>query len=258
MDIDTKIRKLAEVLYLPVTRLHGSEEEWNITYTHPQLPFLQTLADNIPKFHRSEQQINAVIRIFNELLFYGFVRIDENSIFLIGPVLEVPIDNTVIQFVLKSLGLPVSQMDEFIEYYESTPRHSIYKFTQIVAYMCNLIHEENALTALDVLPEGYRHEIKDEPKQTSKVIAADEHLQQIVKSQEYEYKLYSYVYTGQYEQLKEFISTKSYGGETGVLSKSAFRQNKYLVITSIALASRAAARGGLNYNIAMQQADLYF
>lgn len=258
MDIDTKIRELAEVLYLPVTRLHGSEEEWNITYTHPQLPFLQTLADNIPKFHRSEQQTNAVIRIFNELLFYGFVRIDENSIFLIGPVLEVPIDNTVVQFVLKSLGLPVSQMDEFIEYYESTPRHSIYKFAQIVAYMCNLIHEENALTALDVLPEGYRHEIKDEPKQTSKVIAADEHLEQIVKSQEYEYKLYSYVYTGQYEQLKEFISTKSYGGETGVLSKSAFRQNKYLVITSIALASRAAARGGLNYNIAMQQADLYF
>lgn len=259
MDLDTKITNFAEVSYTPVTRLRHENDKWKIVYTFPEIPFLRTLAANIPSFRHDQRQLNAVIYIFNEIMFYGFVRINENEIFLVGPLLEIPIDNNVVQFALKSLGLPVTQMDGFIEYYESTPRHSVYKFAQIVAYICNLIHEDGQVTVRDVLPEGYRREIVEKkPDKTSKIFDVDENLQQIVKNESYEIELYSYVYAGQYEKIKDFINTKPYGGDNGVLSNSAFRQNKYLVITSIALASRAATRGGLNYNVAMQQADFYY
>lgn len=53
------------------------------------------------------------------------------------------------------------------------------------------------------------------------------------------------------------IFKSNYEGELGILSFDKDRQNRYMFVTMSAIFSRAAVRGGLNYELACSMADTY-
>ena len=62
--------------------------------------------------------------------------------------------------------------------------------------------------------------------------------------------------TGNLEQLKQSWE-EEYSGSYGVISKDAIRNGKYLAIIVVAMATRAAIRGGLLPEVAMSMGDSY-
>lgn len=258
MDLETIVKGLSEITYVPITKLYNkADNSIQIEYSYPSLPFLQTLVLNLPEnlIHNRHQ---TKIVVFKEFLYYGFVHISETEFYLVGPLVELPIDNIVAQNILKALNLPITQISNLIEYYEGTPHYSLYKFAQILIFLNNIVNNK-PITSADVLPDEYQRSIRESVLVPhSRKSLTEEHLNSAVKNQDYELELYSYVLAGRYEKIKELVQQTHFTEETGHLSDSKMRQNKYLVITSIALASRAATRGGVTYNTAMQQADFYY
>ncbi len=261
MNIDNFVKGIAAISYVPATRLKKSKSGiWEVVYSYPEVPFLSTFAKHIPKEYLCFDHADVKLYIRQEFAYYGFIRIDADEFFMLGPVMEIPIDNHIAQNLMRTLNLPITQANELIDYYENTPRYSVYKFAQILTILNHTIDETRNITIGEILPEEYRSDVTNisSPNQGSKTRRAEQHLENSVKNDEYEKLLYSYVYTGSYEKMKEFISRTKYDGDSGVLSHSVMQQNKYLVITSTALASRAAVKGRLNYNTAMQQADFFY
>lgn len=257
MNIDQMIKGLAEISYTPVTKFKQKDGAWEIEYMCPELPFLEIFTAKLPHIPFKTEKQKAYIYIHAELLFYGFVQIDEDTFYVLGPIIEIPVDNTVTRQILKTFDMPLALTDRFIAYYEGSPHYSVYKFAQILTYLNNTIAENPPVTVGEILPEEYRRTPEENHEEPTKRINEDP-LHLSVRNDQYERELYSLVYAGQYEKIKSFINKTNYTGEAGILAHTAMQQNKYLVITSITLASRAAVQGGLNYNTAMQQADFFY
>lgn len=258
MNIDQLTKGLAEISYTPVTKFKRKDSAWGIEYTIPDLPFLDIFMAKLPHAALGKEGQKACIYIHAELLFFGFVQLDEDTFFVLGPVIELPVDNITVHRILKTFDMPLCLTDQFIAYYEGTPHYSIYKFAQILTFLNNNIAENPPISAGDILPEEYRRAPVSQPNEEISPANNELTLQSSLKNDKYERELFSLVYTGQYEKMKAFIKKTNYTGDSGVLARSAMIQNKYLVITSITLASRAAVQGGLNYNTAMKQADFFY
>lgn len=72
----------------------------------------------------------------------------------------------------------------------------------------------------------------------------------------WEIQLSRAVENGSLEQLKQ-LRLHQQTGRLGVLSRNADRQVRYMFVTTVAVFSRAALRGGLNYERAYSIADIY-
>lgn len=247
------IRSIVEITQVPVSYYKKCGEDFELQSTYPELPYLSSLLSKCPSALFPKDGRTANTKIYEQLLFYGYVYLSETEYLIIGPVIEIPMDNSMAGFLLKKLELPISQMKDLIDYYGDTPHIAIYRFAKIVSLINKVFHDNNLHTK-DILPEEYHHKTIDEIAEEPEPPASDGFAQ---KSREYERILYSFIYTGQYGKMKNFLKTYSYEGDIANYTDSSMRQNKYLVIISTAIAARAAYYGGVNYELAMSKADFF-
>lgn len=160
------------------------------------------------------------------------------------------------------MNLPVTLGKDFLDYYESTPHYNPYRISQILAFFYNTVKSPSTAVVTDIYFRAFggdkaQNASTQQSAQQDLHITPDEILNNIPKSDSFERQLYSFVRFGQCEQIKQFLQN-THSGTAQRLSVSTMRHNKYLVITSIALASRAAVMGGLNYNTATMLSDGYY
>ena len=253
MQLESFIKGLCEITYTPITYFRKKDGKYSPLFSYPKIPFSNTLAENFPsKLILSEKRVK--IAAAGQLMYYGFVRCNVEGFLIVGPIIEVPMDNQIAQFLLTKISLPVSSVKEFLQYYESTPHFTIYKLANILSFIAETLLEEK-ISAHEILPDEYASDIDE--TSTEYVPTKENNPSVIRNSEAFEREMYSYVLTGQYTKMKEFINRNSYNGDIGALSKSQMRSNKYLVIVSVALASRCANLAGVPYETAMSQADFF-
>ena len=253
VDIEKLLKEVSDITYTPVSHFRKQNGEYVLTKSYPEITFLPTLAKNFPKSILCDKPAKIVETEFQSIL-YGYVNLPDGSFLILGPILEMSFDNNSAARFIKKLNLPLSEVKNFLDYYDSTSHYSIYRFAKIVKFICRLFNDEIPHT-IDILPDGYKKEKTEQlDSETKKPTDRDT---AIVKSQNYEKELYSYIYTGQYKQLKVFLDKVMYDEETAIYSPSIMRNNQYMVIISTALASRTASRAGANYDAAMKKADFY-
>lgn len=253
MHTESFIKGLGEITYTPITSFQIIDGNYVPRYTYPTVPFGNVLAENFPK-RLLQSTVNAKIGTAGQLMYYGFVRTAPDSFFIIGPIIEVPMNNQVAQFLLQKLSLPISSTKELLQYYENTPHYTIYKLANILSFICKSVNDES-LTAHEILPDEYSSSVDESDKEYAPAKPAEPAV--FRNSEAFEKEMYSYVFSGQYAKMKNYIKQASYSGDIGSLSKSQMTSNKYLVIVSVALASRAAYLAGVPYETAMSQADFF-
>lgn len=257
MNIKKFAKDLAQLFYIPIIQFSSEWEIKDILYPHSssRSAFLSALAEHLPKdIYKKENPVQ--LYTYRDILHYGFIRIDDSDLLMFGPIIDGNFDNFIAQNFLKSIDLPITQTRDFLDYYESTPHYNSYRIAEILAFFFNTAFPSKRIKANDLL-----YKTEDTPIQNRLPLTPhctnEEILGSIVKNNNFESELYSFVRFGQCDKIKTFLEQNQYG-ESGTLSASAMRQNKYLVITSIVLASRSAVAGGLNYNTATQLSDEYY
>lgn len=251
METNFLLKGLAEITYTPMTCFKVLEDNYEMMYSYPAIPYAETLIKNFPKSLLGSTS-NIKLQISEQMLYFGYIKLSQSEFLIVGPLIEIPIDNQIAMFILKKLNLPLTQAIDLIKYWESTSHYSIYKFAKILTFINKLLNNED-LSTHDILPEEYTRNISDKKEEYKPV----EKETMVRNSAQYESELFSYVYTGQYAKMKAFLKQTSYDGDIGTLSQSSMQQNKYLIVSSVVLASRAACYGGVSYETAMDQADFY-
>lgn len=219
-------------------------------YHMPDYPYSENLIRHAPTPSFPDDQ-NACCLFTDEQLEYGFIRSEDNHYIMIGPVALFRLNNEMAQRILKKADLPVTDAGLLLSYFNSIPICFFQKFCEFVAF-ANYVLNGEVLEIEALLPNDLTYEEGDpndpEMNQDDMILH---------NSKEFEDHMFSLVQFGRYHEMKEFIRSRRYTGNTGILASEFLRHYKNLTISSTALASRAAVRGGLNYETAMRLADVY-
>lgn len=255
MDANSLLKGFTEITNIPSTCFQSGKNGRTMLYTFPDpgIPMTKKLADRFPENLFAGGK-NAEILNFENLLTYGYIRLNETETAVLGPVIELPIDQHMAQYILYKTELPVSEIQDLIAYHESTAHYSIYKFANTLAFINSVLNDGDTLSAKELLPEEYTLPVEEKqslipPIQTNDILSHN--------SEKYETELFSLVYSGQYAKMKRFLEKTVYEGDVGNLSSSEMRRKKYLIVASVTMTARAAVIGGVNYETAMNQADFY-
>lgn len=254
MNVKSVLKGFSEITYVPVTCFQSFENRRRILYFFPDpgVSLTEKLADRFPE-NLFQNGKNADIMIFENLLTYGYIHLSETETAVFGPVIELPIDQHMAQYILLKSGLPMTEIQSLIAYHENTAHYSIYKFASILSFINSIVNDDENISARDLLPEEYTGPIRE--KETLMPVIPDDIFAH--KSEKYETELYSLIYSGQYAKMKKFLQKAVYEGDIGNISSSEMRRKKYLIVASITMAARAAVTGGVSYETAMNQADFY-
>lgn len=255
VDIEQYLKNLADITYIPFTHFSSDGNDCKIINSYPQIEYSYELTNALlSRKHYLNVSKEKVISMLNGDILYAYIKVPDSTFLLIGPIVEVPITNSSASQILKKLELPQSSFKQLIDYYDNTPHYSIYRFAKIVMFIAQLFRDED-LQITDILPDEYKNNRYTEKGNSPNQVSIDENA--IIKSHTHERELYSYIYTGQYEKLKKFLDDRMYDSDIPIYIPSVMRNNKYLLVVSVTLSSRAADMAGVNYDTAMKLADFY-
>jgi len=212
----------------------------------PDTPLFRELASMVPAILLNTES-NVAIASASEFLNFGIVKIPENCFVIFGPFPEMPCERKEAQHILARLG---DKSTDFLAVINFFSMHSTGSFPQIASLLDLVNHlfngdQPSVLVQIRGIPSEYQE--NEEP-----------HFEELTHNTEYyENKLYSYIECGQPELLVQFRGTGFITGTPGNVANDYMRKYKNLMLSSVTLASRAAVRGGLDYDTAMYMADTY-
>ncbi len=188
-----------------------------------------------------------------ECLIYGLFRAKDAPVCLVlGPVSHIPIDRVTAQNILRSIGESPARAGELMQYLKTIPSYPLNNFLQILCSLAYMINGEK-LDVADFL-------LEDVPAPSPPIPERSPH--EFPKEQEghntygLEQTLLSLVEYGRPEELEAFFRMPV-TGRPGTMAHDALRQQKNLIIVTATLYSRAAIRGGLDYETALSLSDMY-
>jgi AraC-like DNA-binding protein len=171
-----------------------------------------------------------------------------NKIIVIGPVTEFPLHRPAAYEILKEIGESSNKINSIITYFDSVPFFSHSRFSKFLAFLYFIVNNKE--------PEGdYVEDLLTPVNQPSdqETLFQTKISHHSEKSEQYILGLVEYGKTE--ELINLFRNENLIQGEMGVTATNSIRGYKNIIVTTIALAARAAVRGGLNYEKAMQRSD---
>ncbi len=250
METRQILEHLSNLTYVPVTYIKNDQEILHF----PDLNYLKKMSVLVPeKILKSEKQADCILT--DELLCFGIVRTESaDSYFIFGPVSAIPCDYKLAQRILKKYNLPATQMTDLLSYFSNTLNFSLPKFANLIIF-ANYILNRETIDILDLLPEEYSMDDEQETSPPKQKIIPD--IDNTHSGISYEKQLFSLVKYGKHQELSDFFNKFKFAGNEGVLAADLIRHQKNLVICSTTMASRAAVEGGLDYETAMRNADVF-
>lgn len=186
----------------------------------------------------------------DNLLCYGLFRAREDDVSLvIGPVTPMKTDSKTIASILRKIGEPLSRSDELEAYFTTMPSYPLRNFLQILCTVNYFVNHEK--TDVEDYITGESEPAFDVPE---KPVQADEPA--IHNTMELEEQMLSYVEYGRPDEMKKLFRSPM-TGRPGKMAPEAIRQQKNLIVCTATLVTRAAIRGGLDYETAFGLSDLY-
>jgi len=180
-----------------------------------------------------------------EYIFYGFIKEkDTADCYIIGPCMTYECTRGQAQNILTHLNQPLSKTNDILRWFRSIPLCSLHRFFNILNYLHFLLSGEETIREVPKLPYFCDVPSRVYPDFTPVFI---ENFTDIIERQ-----ILSHIQYGNISELEATLSTlKSYSGaEPPSFSKEAIRSFKTTLTGATYLASRAAIKGGLDYNTA--------
>lgn len=186
-----------------------------------------------------------------QFLYYGLFRIQAVDVALIiGPVAQITIDNNTARAILRHIGEPLSRTQELMAYFASMPAYPLRNFLQILCTINYFINGDKLDTA-QLLTGGQPFSAAPTEAELPNRSGRIPH-----NTMELEKRLLSAVQYGRVEELQELFREPT-AGQAGTMANNTLRQQKNLLICTATLVSRAAIKGGLDYEVAFALSDNY-
>ena len=243
-ELQTSLTYLFKALSVPLTLVRNGEVIFSAAATafdpEPSLLLLQPLAD----FASDRTQMLSAIQIY-----CGIVPVPgTDAHILAGPVPEVaPTANHCME-LLARMGLPGERTPELKYRLEKSPFFSNQRFLGVLRLLDYLFNHRDAVPLV----------LGDPP--SPELVVQKRQLQQgsYHASAAVEERLLSLIAAGDAETLKEQMPmVYSSGSGTSDFGVDTLNQMRTLFITSVTLCSRAAVRGGMDYEFALSVSDDY-
>lgn len=183
----------------------------------------------------------AFYTIIADYMFCGAVRLGERKAF-IGPVASYKCSVKLAQHLLSVMGQSISRTNELLHFFREKPVCNLHRFLDALRFVGNLLgfDENNEVIFLTFTkPEKTFEKVPDALWGNSDRI------------KEVEDMVTLYVESGDTLGMSDFLNSPGGGHEPGVLAEDAVRSLKNTFIMSTSIITRAAVRGGLDYNTAL-------
>lgn len=183
-------------------------------------------------------------------LYYGLFRADHGAVALIiGPVTHNPVDRTLAVRILRSMGENTNRAGELVSYFSTIPCYPLQNFLQILCTVNYFLNGEKLDVGCLLLGDGVAVVPPNNP--------SSRHTERgIHNTRELEERMLSCVEHGRVRELEELFR-QPVAGRAGIMAVDALRQQKNLLICTTTLISRAAIRGGLDWETALTLSDDY-
>lgn len=242
----TKIAKFYnDISNIPtaVVGMEGVEAQFGIRVFEP----------NVAQFYitpilTAETKMEVDLTVSEDLLMCGYViDIKSRKALLLGPVMEYPCTKTIAFRILKRMGVSLKRADELVHYFEKIPTMALTTFTKNLFFLNYVINDRAPKTEdwNEILVEklGKEQEVRNKRENV------------VHNTREYDSKLEACIEYGKVDELVEFMSHIRGEGKMGITADNSVRSFKNVAISSIAIISRAAARGGMEYEEALSLSD---
>lgn len=209
---------------------------------NPAYPCAAVLAKDEVRSHDMTIEPNGMI--------CGYIRDKQDgTLIVLGPVLDQECTKSKAFQILRNIGAEFDRADELVEFFSVIPHISAGRFYKHLAFLNYLINEEESTQEYHMMEHVYR-------KLDYKL--GHESLPIVHTSSGADVQLLACVEFGKIDSvdlvMKQVIPLNSMMGQT---SKDTIRSVRNIIISSVAIIARQAAKGGMDYNAAIDLSDKY-
>src|SRR4051812_27794861 len=240
------LQKLYEAMKIPLQLFDDTEpiQTYESEEFHPN-PAISMISNAINSIH------SVCYTVSPENLFCGLIRIHNSSQYLIvGPAMAVECTRNQAESILESLQQPATRTDEFLHWFRAIPICDLQRFRGILSYLDYILNGETQNE-----PVHIAYEVNPSPMLSNDTNPSFiEHVSDLLEKQMLSY--IEYGKTNALEAVLNDMQTKS-GGGVPLVAPDVVRSYKNIFIGATVLASRAAVKGGMDYDTANALSDMY-
>lgn len=247
MELERITEFVNEITNIPtaILGLEGIEVEFGIRLFQPSPAtfFIQ------PILNRDTEQIVDVMLSHEQVMCGYVIDMKSRRALLLGPTMEHTCTRKNALNILKRMELPYKRTDELMSYFEKIPTMALTTFIRHLYFIHYIINDQ--------LPpsEDWYVTLAEKLGQDRTATMQAEHL--VHNSREWDRCLEACIEYGKLEELEEFMRNIRSQGRMGMVANDSLRSMKNIAISSITLISRAASRGGMEYEAALTLSDEY-
>ena len=195
------------------------------------------------------EHVNATFT--EDSLICGYIKDKKsNQLLIVGPVSELPCSRKIAYKLLTEMKEPSGRVDELMNYLEQIPCMLLADFLRNLLFLNHLINDEdktdkylNEKIESMIGPGMDIHKQKWHPKHNSRDL---------------EIAMLACVEFGKVSELDEILRNHiDTEGNMGTAGNDPLRSFKNVVVSSIAVVARQAAKGGMDYEAALSATDVY-
>jgi AraC-like DNA-binding protein len=237
MDNHITLQKLYEAMKIPMQLFDDTEliKNYESGEFYPN-PAISMLSSAINTIH------SVCYTVSPENLFCGLIRIHNSSQYLIvGPAMAFECTRIQVENILGSLQHPSNRTDEFLRWFRTIPICDLQRFRSILCYLDYILNGETQ-------PEPVHIAYEVNPSPMLSIDTTPSFIEHV--SDQIEKQILSYIEYGKTNALEAVLNdmeTNS-GGEVPTVASNVLRSYKNIFIVATTLASRAAIKGGLDYD----------
>jgi len=176
--------------------------------------------------------------------YYGLLRVsesDNNKYILVGPVMSQVCSRSQARKILSDLHQPVSRIDELVLWLNSTPLYDVQRFCAFMDYIDFTFNGVNNRKVVFIPYIKGSSVVYEQAQKPDFMISFTDSLER---------ELVSCIEYGRPELLESLFDHYLADGHDGVpmVAANEIRSMKNIMLFSVGVASRAALKGGLDYN----------
>lgn len=184
----------------------------------------------------------------------GIIQVSNEDYLFLGPTSSIQINQSDIHEICQ-LAVSDNQIMEFSSTLSRTPVMIYRQFVSLVAVATQLCTGNDIRFEEIVIQNNVTQQVETDIELTRKVFESRES-EFLHTPYDFEQTMYAAIEAGDVERLTGLV-LQPITGRTGQMSSDVIRQEKYTFVSAASQFSRAAVRGGMNYEAACFLADIY-
>ena len=246
MNIETIAELFHDICNIPIAvlSLDGVEKEFGVRAFKPSIAQFYIA----PLLNRDTKLAVDVTLTEDSVICGHVIDIASRKALLLGPVMEHPCSRKTAISILNHMELSYKRTDELMYFFEKIPNIPLTMFVKNLYFLNYILNDQ-------LPPEDHWYEALAAMLEKRRTPVQPEKL--LHNPREWDRVLEACIEYGKLEELEEFMRHIRAEGRMGIAAADSIRSFKNVAISSIALISRAAARGGMEYEAALTLSDEY-